>query len=267
MAGVQLVVTDLDGTLWGTSGEVHLQTRIALDELRRGGLPVLAGTARRRNSARQAMANHEVELGAVLVDGALGYEALDGEAFLRCPLSDEAVLALVDAFARFESEPMFETDDLTDDVLRGERPSIPDAYFEHIPGLRVDLAEPLPLPVFSAVAIVGRMQARGLIAAIEGTGVGHACADLNPAFPDTAAIKATPATCSKWKAVLAYCAIAGIDTDRVLAIGDNDNDADMIANAGVGLAVATGSPAARAAADFVVSASDEGGWAELLKFL
>jgi hypothetical protein len=51
----------------------------------------------------------------------------------------------------------------------------------------------------------------------------------------------------------------------VLAIGDNDNDVSMLEWAGVGVALASGSPAAHAAADWVAPGLDEDGAAVALE--
>ena len=49
---IEMVVTDLDGTLWPSEGLVPAATRDALLELDRRGIPVLAATGRRLRSAR-----------------------------------------------------------------------------------------------------------------------------------------------------------------------------------------------------------------------
>jgi hydroxymethylpyrimidine pyrophosphatase-like HAD family hydrolase len=44
MAGIELVVTDLDGTLWSGREETHPATVAAWRELERRGVPVLVAT-------------------------------------------------------------------------------------------------------------------------------------------------------------------------------------------------------------------------------
>jgi Cof subfamily protein (haloacid dehalogenase superfamily) len=57
----------------------------------------------------------------------------------------------------------------------------------------------------------------------------------------------------------------GIGREEVLAVGDNDNDAEMLAWAGVGVAMANGSPAALAAADWVAPGVEQDGAAVALE--
>ncbi len=56
-----------------------------------------------------------------------------------------------------------------------------------------------------------------------------------------------------------------IPREQVLAVGDNDNDAEMLRWAGVGVAMGQGSPAARAAADWIAPGVDEDGAAVALE--
>ena len=44
---IELVVTDLDGTLWGVDRIVHPEVLAAIDQLGRWDIPVLAATASR----------------------------------------------------------------------------------------------------------------------------------------------------------------------------------------------------------------------------
>ncbi|HJR26705.1 MAG TPA: HAD hydrolase family protein, partial [Acidimicrobiales bacterium] len=56
MPPVELVVTDLDGTLWHTDDHVHPEVVAALAELAGRGVPVLVATGRRVTSTRRPLA-------------------------------------------------------------------------------------------------------------------------------------------------------------------------------------------------------------------
>lgn len=264
--GARLVVTDLDGTLWGASGDIHPAARAALGRLDAAGVPVLAATARRRASVAYAAKQHGIRIGGVLIDGALGYEDLDGPSFHAQSMSHNKVAALVGCLDEWGCEPVFETDDAATQVIAGSRPSMPAEYFEHSPALRCDLNEPFPFAVYSAIVIVDQAVADKVLDAVTSKRLATGWVSRSPAFPDTAMVKLRSPLCSKWSTVALYCERRGIDAGDVVAIGDDDNDVELLREAGTGLAVATASPAAKAVADHIVPAADAGGWASILDF-
>ncbi len=69
---------------------------------------------------------------------------------------------------------------------------------------------------------------------------------------------------SKWNGVLAYCELAGIDPNRVLAIGDGANDREILTNASVALVPEDAHEDALGAAHHVVPSPAVGGWAAIL---
>ena len=71
MRRIELVVSDLDGTLWERHDEIHPATMEAIAELERRGLPLLIATGRRLASTRDALARFGLTLPAVLLNGAL----------------------------------------------------------------------------------------------------------------------------------------------------------------------------------------------------
>ncbi len=62
-----------------------------------------------------------------------------------------------------------------------------------------------------------------------------------------------------------YAARYGIPLSQVLAVGDNENDIRMLQAAGIGAVVANGTPAAKAAADYVCTRSNTDGVIEAVR--
>jgi hydroxymethylpyrimidine pyrophosphatase-like HAD family hydrolase len=93
---IRLVVTDLDGTLWLGDGAVSQTTREAMRELARQGIPLLAATARRSWSAAHYLRQAELNLPAVLLNGALGRDKGGEPTFHRRAFDPGAVLAIGD---------------------------------------------------------------------------------------------------------------------------------------------------------------------------
>jgi hydroxymethylpyrimidine pyrophosphatase-like HAD family hydrolase len=71
---IQLVVTDLDGTLWRGEASVPPSTRDAIHELERRRIPLLAAAARRSWSAAHYFRLAGLDQPVVLLNGALGRE-------------------------------------------------------------------------------------------------------------------------------------------------------------------------------------------------
>ncbi|HMM69275.1 MAG TPA: Cof-type HAD-IIB family hydrolase [Gudongella oleilytica] len=64
---------------------------------------------------------------------------------------------------------------------------------------------------------------------------------------------------SKGSAVKLLCERLGINSDEVMAIGDNENDLSMIKFAGVGVAMGNAEDMVKEQADFITSSNDEDG--------
>ena len=82
---IELVVTDLDGTLWayGSEGVPHAQTLAAWRELEGRGIPVLVATGRRATTAREPLAALGLAPSAVVLNGALALDLATGYRFHR----------------------------------------------------------------------------------------------------------------------------------------------------------------------------------------
>lgn len=74
-------------------------------------------------------------------------------------------------------------------------------------------------------------------------------------------------TTNKGLALQGLADYLGLSMSQVMALGDNDNDVGMLRAAGIGVALGDGSPAARAAADYITAPlTEEGATAALLHF-
>ena len=79
--------------------------------------------------------------------------------------------------------------------------------------------------------------------------------------------RSSPRPASKWAGVFAYCELAGIDSERVIAIGDGPNDMGLLTHAAIAVVPGAAFPEALSLADHVVPAPDAGGWAHVLHFV
>jgi hydroxymethylpyrimidine pyrophosphatase-like HAD family hydrolase len=260
---IELVVTDLDGTLWGRDEVVHPDTLHALRELEERSVPVLVATGRSRRSAYTVLGIHRIALDAALHDGALG-ATTGGDLFHHQPFDPASLRQLLDVLSSVGLEPILEVDDPQVDFMAGDHPSLPRSPVR--PFLTVDLTRELPLPVFRAIAAVSTGVIESLMSRVIDLGAAEAWATPGPSGEDSFLI-ARPASCSKWTATLSYCERVGIDPGRVLAIGDGNNDRELLTHARISVAVKDGAEALLGLADHVIDPPDQGGWAAVLELL
>lgn len=69
----------------------------------------------------------------------------------------------------------------------------------------------------------------------------------------------------KWNSIEYLIQELNVNSDNVVAIGDNINDIKMIQNAGIGVAMGESSPKVKEMADVITGSNDEDGVAEFLK--
>ncbi len=269
MTAIEVVVTDLDGTLWEREGQPHATTREAIDELIRRDVTVLVATGRRRRSARKTLAAAGLDfLPAILVDGAAGCVHLDEPSLFLHAFEEGEIPPLVALLGELDLEPIFDTDDLVHDRLAGTAPGPYRQLITDETTLVCDLGEVLPLPPLNALVVVPRDRAESVLRALNALDSGPARVAFEPPqAPEAVIIRVRPAGASKWEGIRRWLTHHGRGTDGVLAVGDYDNDVEMLLAADVALAVETGSPAARAAADFIIRPPSEGGWAAVLDYL
>ena len=271
MGGVELVVTDLDGTLWQTEDEVHAETRAALDRLLDAGMPVLVATGRRVTSTRVPLARIGHQLPAVVLNGALGLDLATGERFHQFAFAPVDAIAVLDAWRSAGLDPCVYVDDPVLDVVISPNPSTHPGHVRMLgAGATVgDLDEVVrtkPVLQFTVIGVEHALAVTGR-EAIDKTGAGEAFLDRALDYPGTAALQIAPPGLSKWTGVVAFCRHRGLDPDRVLAIGDGPNDVELLSRAAIAVAPSNGYPEAVRRAHHTVPPPSEGGWARLLDLL
>jgi len=264
-AAIDLVVTDLDGTLWDGRERIHDRTLSALATLEERGLPLLVATGRRLRSAAGTLARSGLTPPAVVLDGALGRELATGRTFHEAvfPVADaEAVLA---ACLAHDVEPCVYVDLPGVDVFVGDHPATSPRHLEWIgAGLaRDDLRAVVRRERVFAFAVAGvrEQPLRAVLADAAAHASGTVARDT---VLGDASMTIRPSGVSKWAGVLAWCADQGLDPGRVLAVGDGENDVELLAAAAVSCVVSDGTSAALALADHVIAPPGEGGWSEIL---
>jgi hydroxymethylpyrimidine pyrophosphatase-like HAD family hydrolase len=269
---IRLVVTDLDGTLWLGDGVVPWSTREAIGELERWGVPLLAATARRSWSAASYFRRAELDLPAVLLNGALGRDKGGGPIFHQHTFDPAAAVSALAVFTRHGVSPSANFESLKWDVVSGPAPSSGVPYLRwaasHLQ--QVDdlpnMVTALPVYAFSVVACPDPsplLDIRDELATTGGIGMVNLFEDK--VFGGWT-LDAAPQGVHKWSGVEAYCRHSDLDPSGVLAVGDGDNDVELLERAAFSCAMSHATDRAKAAAHVTLSDGMDG-WRQVLDYL
>jgi hydroxymethylpyrimidine pyrophosphatase-like HAD family hydrolase len=262
---VQLVVTDLDGTLSDAGERIHPASVRAVRALEAAGIPVLVATGRRLRMAWTVLEAGGLAGPAVVLDGSLGVDLRDGRVFHQVAFPAPAARQVLDAFHVAGLSPCVYVDRPGVDLVVGEHPS---THPGHLARARPfvatdDLARVVASEPVYAHTVVGR-PARLLEPVLDGVGPARSASIVRDLIYGGWTLQVRPPRVSKWSGVLAFCAERAIDPGRVLAVGDGANDLELLEGAAVACAVATAAPAVLARAQHVIDPPERGGWAAVL---
>jgi len=273
---IELVVTDLDGTLWHTDDHVAEPVLDAWAELARRQIPVLVATGRRLASTRGPLRRVGLTPPAVVLNGALGVDLATGERFHRAPFPSAQAVAVYDAFRSVGLSPVVYVDHPDYDVFLSEDVDTNPGHVQalgdtaaHVSASGADPEDDELRRVVAAEAVLGFSMigvpfgpAEAAARAVGALAESHL--DRSIDWPGTASLTVAPRGQSKWDGVLAFCRRHGIDDTKVLALGDGPNDVELLTGAAVRLVPEVAHAAALELATAVIPAAADGGWAAVL---
>jgi hydroxymethylpyrimidine pyrophosphatase-like HAD family hydrolase len=262
---VQLVVTDLDGTLSDAAERIHPASVRAVRDLEAAGIPVLVATGRRLRMTLAVLEAGGLAGPAVVLDGALGLDLRDGRVFHQVAFPAAAAVKVLEVFGDAGLSPCVYVDRPGVDLVVGDHPSTNPGHLARArPWVATDDLDRVVSdePVYT-FAVVGR-PATLLEPVLREVGAAGSASIVPDLVYGGFTLQVRPPDISKWSGVLAYCAEQGIDPARVLAVGDGANDLELLDGAAVACAVATATPDVLARADHVIGPPSSGGWAAVL---
>jgi hydroxymethylpyrimidine pyrophosphatase-like HAD family hydrolase len=270
---VELVVTDLDGTLWHLDHDLHHRTRDAIDELARRGVPLLIATGRRLRTTADPLRRFGLTPPAIVLNGALGVDLATDERFHVAAIPRDAAIGVLAAFRSADLQPCVYVDQADAEVYLSADPP-PSTHPGHVESLGIwarpgDLDEVVANERVLGFSVLGRPEAElgAVAAAVAGGRHGIAHVDPSLDFAGLHSLTVTGPGMSKWEGVLAYCAVAGLDSSKVLALGDGENDVELLTGAAVAVVPEDANPIVRALAHHTVGCAIDGGWADVLDLL
>ena len=268
---IDLVVTDLDGTLWHTSDIDALHPRIAaaVDEVQRRGHGLLVATGRRLASTRDPLRRFGLEPPAVVLNGAMVVDLATDERIHRHAFTADDAADVLGHFLDAGIEPCIYVEHDEVDVFVSDNPS---THPEHLRSFgewaRVaDLSDVVAGEAILAFGVLS-LPADEIVRVYEKVGdIANAHLSDERQYAGGMTLTVAPPELSKWDGVEAFCAARGYDPTRVLAIGDGPNDLELLDGAAVAVVPEDGHVDALARADHMVPRALDGGWADLLDLL
>lgn len=258
---IELVVTDLDGTLLDPEEGIHPHALAAVVGLLERGVPVLVATGRRHRTALPLLSGAGLSLPGVYQDGAVGVHA-DGVRFHLDAFAPEVAAQVFTTLAGLGVAPLIVVDRPEADLVVTPGYTGNAAHLERngrwVSGLdpaRALAEEKVLTFMVSGVdpAALGPVEER-----LDGVASASVTPDLHYGG---VTLQILPHGVNKWRGVSTYCRLAGIDEGRVLAVGDGANDLELLRGARVACVMENGVPEAVALAHHVLPPATAGGWA------
>lgn len=252
---IQLVFTDVDGTLVGSSGTVLPDVWAAAERVRAADIRMAICTGRPAfGDARGYAARLDADGWHIFQNGASVLHLATGQS-LSTPIPRESVAALV-ARARAIGRIL----ELYTDTEYAVESTSPRAR-EHARLLGVPFT---PRPFDSLEGTIVRAQwlverAEEDEAVADDTGGLERSSSTSPVMPDTAFVNMTARGVDKAHAVRAIAAQYRIPLDEVMFVGDGNNDIAAMRSVGYPIAMANAEPAVHAIARQAVRHVDETG--------
>lgn len=260
---IELIATDLDGTLWDETEQIHLDARLAMSKLTAAGIPILVATGRRHRTANRVLRGHGLSFPGVFLDGGVVVEA-DLTPVKRASFPPGSAARVLEAFSSTGIVPLLVVDRPGVDLVLSA------AYVgssAHLERNRQWVAMGIPEQVverdtvLAFIVIGGELTRLQLIAAAL---AGLASVSLiHDRMYGGATLQVRPLGISKWSGVLAYCDHRDVDPARVLAVGDAANDVELLTGAAVACAMGDAPAEVLALADHVLPSAAVGGWAAI----
>jgi len=260
-APIGLVCIDVDGTLVGSSGEVHPAVWPAAAHARERGIRLALCTGRPGFGVTRELAARLDPNGWHCFQNGASVVALGGGRTHSVALARAAVTELIErGRAKGRLLELY-----TDDDYAFEGP--PERARAHAALLGLSFQERpfrrLRGEIVRGQWLVGHDQTE-LVLAEPHPGL-ELSLSASPAMPETRFINITAAGVDKGRAVRAIALEYGLPLARVMFVGDSGNDASALRIVGWPVAMANAEPGARALARITVGDVDAGGVAEALQ--
>ncbi|KAL4433464.1 hypothetical protein ABPG77_010317 [Micractinium sp. CCAP 211/92] len=259
---VELIVSDVDGTLLNRQQQLTPGTRAALAAAAECGVPVVVATGKAMGPWRDDVLPYlgsslpQIYLQGLLIncpdEGVLYSRQLEEQVFLEAIEFAEQHGLTLTAYSG-DRIVCKETNEQSDRLIWYKEPTP-----ESIGPLEPHVGQ---LPIFKLIFMEQEHRIGEVRPQVESLFAGRA--SLTTAIPGM--LEVLPLGASKGLGVGWLLDRLGVDPAAVLALGDGENDVEMLQLAGLGVAMGNAGPPALAAADAVTASNEEDGVARAIE--
>jgi len=265
---IKLVVSDMDGTLLNSEGNISDVNQKAIQQVRDSGVPFVLCTGRIFSAAYPYAVHLGLKAPVIGCNGAIIKSPETGEILYLNEMKTEIVHKVVDIFRKYDYYFHF----YDEDTVYAEKHGPLFDYIESMSkklggtGIQTKLLPDVKEVIGKSVKVLKMgfnltdedisLKIIEEVKQLTGLTVVQSAPSLMDIMNDDV---------SKGHAIKALADIYKINTDEILAMGDNDNDIEMLQTAGIGVAMDNANDGVKAAADDIAVHHEEDGVAWTLE--
>lgn len=255
MNSINLIATDIDGTLLTSNHELTPRTEKALRAALDRGVHIVFATGKTRAATRELTDHLGLKMPGVYVQGLVIYD--ENDSVVHQQLLDETILREVLDFAQPTDYELMAYSGMTIFAKRDG------PYTQRM----VRYHEPLPTVLDSMHELLGATPVNKVQFFDTAARIAEVKKHIEPMIHERAVmtmptyeiLEVLPLGASKGAGLKHLLDIMHIDPANVMALGDGENDIEMLELAGFGVAMGNAMPKLKAAADYVTASNDEEG--------
>ncbi len=267
MTTIQLIASDLDGTLLNSNKEISARTRAAVTAAHSAGLILVVATGRQLDTMPPNLPKAELDF-AVASNGAVGFDYTNQQVLFVEQLAVSVQAQIVEFLSAAVPGVVFGAGRGLGATFMVQPQYVElTTAFERLHDRReyvlADVQEVIAEPTIKLVARHPEQSANMLYECLQDSGV----AGFHATTSGAAFVEISAAGVNKASGLAKIAELTGIPAAEVAAVGDAKNDVEMLNWAGVGLAVANAVPETLAAANQLIPSNDEDGLAQFIEGL
>jgi Cof subfamily protein (haloacid dehalogenase superfamily) len=255
MNSINLIATDIDGTLLTSEHELTPRTEKAIRAALERGIHIVIATGKTRASTQALTEQLGLKMPGVYVQGLVIYDENDG--VVHQQLLDEMIFREVLDFAK-ETDYEFMAYSGMKIFAKRHGP-----YTQRM----VRYHEPHPTVLDSMHSLLGSTPINKIQFFDTAERIAEVKKIIEPmikeravmTMPNYEILEVLPLGASKGAGLKHLLDVMKIDPANVIAFGDGENDIEMLQLAGIGVAMGNAMPKLKAVADYVTASNDEDG--------